>query len=226
MKGCWRRRRASSPRAVARPFGLRGLSPASASNRGPPCGRRLDVAQQPIAIAGSKGLPVFRTPKHSTNSFRTAAMIICLEDRRPLDFNRTTARRSQDYIAGRHRWHVKCSAKNGVAGSRTGVGACGGHSVFFGWHSLGRQSELDQATDLPRSGPTQVRLPARPVVVRQRTCNLNMRGRRRRRKSPRVLTNCHAWIRLTQCPLSLQQRRKSRHRGSPELGHARTHAHQ
>jgi hypothetical protein len=25
-------------------------------------------AQEPIAIAGSKGLPVFRTPKHSTNS--------------------------------------------------------------------------------------------------------------------------------------------------------------
>src|SRR5580658_9566502 len=32
-----------------------------ASNRGLPCNRRLDVAQQPIAIAGSKGLPVFRT---------------------------------------------------------------------------------------------------------------------------------------------------------------------
>jgi hypothetical protein len=25
MKGCWRRRRGSSPRAAARPFGLRGL---------------------------------------------------------------------------------------------------------------------------------------------------------------------------------------------------------
>ena len=33
----------------------------------------LTVAQQPIAIAGSKGLPVFRTPKHSTNSLRIAA---------------------------------------------------------------------------------------------------------------------------------------------------------
>jgi hypothetical protein len=31
------------------------------------------VAQQPIAIAGSKGLPVFGTPKHSTNSLRIAA---------------------------------------------------------------------------------------------------------------------------------------------------------
>ena len=82
MKGCWRRRRASSPRAVARPFGLRGLTPASASNRGPPCDRRLDVAQQPIAIAGSKGLPVFRTPKHSTNSLRIAATTICLGLRR------------------------------------------------------------------------------------------------------------------------------------------------
>jgi len=31
------------------------------------------VAQQPIAIAGSKGLPVFRTPKHRTNNLRIAA---------------------------------------------------------------------------------------------------------------------------------------------------------
>jgi hypothetical protein len=30
-------------------------------------------AQQPIAIAGSNGLPVFRTPKHATNSLRIAA---------------------------------------------------------------------------------------------------------------------------------------------------------
>ena len=52
------------PRAAARPFGLRGLTPTPASNRGLPCDRRLDVAQQPIAIAGSKGLPIFRTPKH------------------------------------------------------------------------------------------------------------------------------------------------------------------
>jgi hypothetical protein len=35
-------RMASSPRA---PLGLRGLTPA-ASNRGPPCDRRLNVAQQ------------------------------------------------------------------------------------------------------------------------------------------------------------------------------------
>src|ERR1700675_4139261 len=27
MKGCWRQKRASSPRAGARPFGLRGLTP-------------------------------------------------------------------------------------------------------------------------------------------------------------------------------------------------------
>jgi hypothetical protein len=33
----------------------------------------LDVAQRPIAIARSKGLPVFRTPKHSTKSLRIAA---------------------------------------------------------------------------------------------------------------------------------------------------------
>jgi len=91
IKGCWRRRRASSPRAIARPFGLRGLTPASASNRGPPCDRYLDVAQQPIAIAGSKGLPVFRTPKHKTNSLRIAATTICLGLRRPRDFSRVTS---------------------------------------------------------------------------------------------------------------------------------------
>jgi len=91
MKGCWKRRRASSPRAAARPFGLRGLTPASASNRGPPCDRYLDVAQQPSAMAGSKGLPVFRTPKHNTNSLRIAATTICLGLRRPRDFNRATS---------------------------------------------------------------------------------------------------------------------------------------
>jgi hypothetical protein len=97
------RHRASSgrqARALTRaPFGLRGLTPTSASNRGPPCDRRLDVAQQPIAIAGSKGLPVFRTPKHSTNSLRIAATTICLGLRRPRDFNRVTSAR----IAGLYR---------------------------------------------------------------------------------------------------------------------------
>ena len=88
MKACWRRRRASSPRAAARPFGLRGMTPTSASNRDPACDRSLDMAQQPIAIAGSKGLPVFKTPKHSTNRFRIAATTICLGLRRPRDFNR------------------------------------------------------------------------------------------------------------------------------------------
>jgi len=91
MKGCWRQRRPSSPRAGARPFGLRGLTPVSASNQGSPCDRRLDVAQQPIAIAGSNGLPVFRTPKHSTNSLRIAATTICLGLRRPRAFNRATS---------------------------------------------------------------------------------------------------------------------------------------
>ena len=91
MKGCWRQRQPSSPRAGARPFGLRGLTPVSASNQGSPCDRRLDVAQQPIAIAGSNGLPVFRTPKHSTNSLRIAATTICLGLRRPRDFNRATS---------------------------------------------------------------------------------------------------------------------------------------
>src|SRR6266403_303488 len=76
------------PRA---PFGLRGLTLASTSNRGPPCDRRHDVAQQPIAIAESKGLPVFSTPKHSTNSLRIAATTICLGLRRPRDFNRVTS---------------------------------------------------------------------------------------------------------------------------------------
>src|SRR5580700_6730788 len=70
MKACWRRPRDFS--------------------RAPACDRFLDVAQQPIAIAGSKGLPVFRTPKHSTNSLRIAATTICLGLRRPRDFNRVT----------------------------------------------------------------------------------------------------------------------------------------
>src|ERR1700730_8094840 len=74
MKACWRR-----PRDF---------------NRGPACDGFLDVAQQPIAIAESKGLPVFRTPKHSTNSFRIAATTICLGLRRPRDFNRVTSEAS------------------------------------------------------------------------------------------------------------------------------------
>ena len=44
--------------------------------------RHAFMAQQPIAIAGSKGLPVFRTSKHSTNSLRIAATTICLGLRR------------------------------------------------------------------------------------------------------------------------------------------------
>src|SRR5262245_49541407 len=79
---------ARCPRA---PFGLRGLTLASSSNWGLPCNRRDDVAQQPIAIAGSNGLPVFSTPKHSTNSSRIAATTICLGLRRPRDFNRATS---------------------------------------------------------------------------------------------------------------------------------------
>ena len=71
-------------RAYAPPFGLRGMTPTSPSNRDPACDRSLDMAQQPIAIAGSKGLPVFKTPKHSTNSFRIAATTICLGLRRDL----------------------------------------------------------------------------------------------------------------------------------------------
>src|SRR6476620_1412723 len=45
---------ASSPRATARPFGQRGLTPPPASNQGPACDRRLDVAQQPIATPDRK----------------------------------------------------------------------------------------------------------------------------------------------------------------------------
>ena len=82
---------ASSPRATARPFGQRGLTPPPASNQGPACDRRLDVAQQPIANAGSKGLPVFRTPKHRTNNLRIAATTICLGLSRPRAFNRVTS---------------------------------------------------------------------------------------------------------------------------------------
>ncbi len=79
------------PRATARPFGQRGLTPPPASNQGPACDRRLDVAQQPIANAGSKGLPVFRTPKHRTNNLRIAATTICLGLSRPRAFNRVTS---------------------------------------------------------------------------------------------------------------------------------------
>ena len=82
---------ASSPRATARPFGQRDLTPPPASNQGPACDRRLDVAQQPIANAGSKGLPVFRTPKHRTNNLRIAATTICLGLSRPRAFNRVTS---------------------------------------------------------------------------------------------------------------------------------------
>src|SRR3954469_8910751 len=57
----------------------------------PPCDLLLDVAQPPIAIAASKGLPVFSTPKHSTKSWRIAATTICLGLRRPRDFNRDTS---------------------------------------------------------------------------------------------------------------------------------------
>ena len=56
-----------------------------------PCDLLLDVAQPPIAIAASKGLPVFSTPKHSTKSLRIAATTICLGLRRPRDFNRDTS---------------------------------------------------------------------------------------------------------------------------------------
>src|SRR3954465_9126274 len=57
----------------------------------PPCDQLLDVAQPPIAIAASKGLRVFSTPKHSTKSLRIAATTICLGLRRPWDFNRATS---------------------------------------------------------------------------------------------------------------------------------------
>jgi len=67
------------PARYRRPFGRWGLTPPPASNPGPACDRRPDVAQQPIANAGSKGLPVFRTPKHRTNNLRIAATTICLE---------------------------------------------------------------------------------------------------------------------------------------------------
>src|SRR5580658_5169309 len=73
------------------PLRAAGLDPRLCLQLGSPCDRRLDVAQQPIAIAGSNGLPVFRTPKHSTNSLRIAATTICLGLRRPWDFNRATS---------------------------------------------------------------------------------------------------------------------------------------
>src|SRR4051812_26143566 len=91
MKVCWRRRRGASPRAAPRPLGLRGLTPPPAPHPCPPCDQLLDVAQPPIAIAASKGLPVFSTPKHSTKSLRIAATTICLGLRRPRDFNRVTS---------------------------------------------------------------------------------------------------------------------------------------
>ena len=79
------------PARYGAPLRAAGLDPASASNQGSPCDRRHDVAQQPIAIAGSNGLAVFRTPKHSTNSLRIAATTICLGLRRPWAFNRVTS---------------------------------------------------------------------------------------------------------------------------------------
>ena len=57
----------------------------------PPCDLLLDVAQPPIAITASKGLPVFSTPKHSTKSLRIAATTIYFGSRRPRDFNRDTS---------------------------------------------------------------------------------------------------------------------------------------
>ena len=66
-------------KAIDRKTGARGLRSI------------MEAIQQPIAIAGSKGLPVFRTPKHSTNSLRIAATTICLGLRRPRDFNRVTS---------------------------------------------------------------------------------------------------------------------------------------
>ena len=66
-------------------------APPPASNQGPACDRRLDVAQQPMANAGSKGLPVFRTPKHRTNNLRIAATTICLGLSLPRAFNRVTS---------------------------------------------------------------------------------------------------------------------------------------
>jgi hypothetical protein len=79
------------PARYGAPLRAWGLTPAPASNQGSPCDRRHDVAQQPMAIAGSKGFPVFRTPKHSTNSLRIAATTICLGLRRPRAFNRVTS---------------------------------------------------------------------------------------------------------------------------------------
>jgi hypothetical protein len=79
-------------RALSRaPFGLRGLTLAAASKRGPLCDRCLAAVYPPIAMDGSKGLLVFRTPKQSTRSLRIAAMTICLRLRRPRDFNRVTS---------------------------------------------------------------------------------------------------------------------------------------
>jgi len=63
MKGCWKRIRASSPRAAARPFGLRGLTPASAfqpmsSMRSIPC--RGSTAHRYGRI---KGFACFQNPE-------------------------------------------------------------------------------------------------------------------------------------------------------------------
>jgi hypothetical protein len=70
-----------------------GLTPPPASNQKPyACDRRPEVwLNSPIANAGSKGLPVFRTPKHRTNNLRIAAMTICLGVSLPLAFNRVTS---------------------------------------------------------------------------------------------------------------------------------------
>ncbi len=75
------------------------IAGAMANLGGSPCDRGHNVAQQPIAIAGSNGLPVFRTPKHSAYSLRIAATTVCLGLRRPWAFNRVTSAT----IAGLHR---------------------------------------------------------------------------------------------------------------------------
>ena len=66
------------------------------------------------------------------------------------------------------------------------VGACWGHAVFFGWRSLGRQSELGQTTD--RLGPgRQVRLPGarQSSMIRSSVCVIWLGNRTWRRSDER-----------------------------------------
>ena len=106
------------------------------------------------------------------------------------------------------------------------VGACWGHAVFFGWRSLGRQSELGQTTD--RLGPgRQVRLPGarQSSMIRSSVCVIWLGNRTWRRSDERhgsdggsVSGDAHETTQRAPEPSSAGRARKkrARRRGSHE----------